>query len=176
MLEGVMVPGWNLVLGDSENWNLVATSRTAKSAGGKVAIEPADYQGQGDALKVEWKGKDMDGVLAFNGTAIDLSKFEGSGALVIQLKVNQKPDKDVTLGMDCGYPCSGAVSIGRNLSSLKKNEWAMLPIPLNCFSKEKVDLAKIDAPFKLKTKGKLTITIANIHLAKLTEGDKGCAE
>jgi beta-glucosidase len=77
--------------------------------------------------------------------------------------------------MDCGYPCGGKVPVGKNLKQLKRNEWDVLPIPLNCLTKEGLDLKKINGPFLMSTDGKLQIELGDVKLLKLAEGDKGCA-
>lgn len=51
----------------------------------------------------------------------------------------------------------------------------ILPIPLNCFAGDDFDLAKISSPFTLATDGKFTVSITNIRLEKLAEGEQGCA-
>jgi hypothetical protein len=114
--------------------------------------------------------------VAIYGSPIDLSNFENQGALVIDVKVLVKPDKDVTIGMDCGYPCGGKLHVRPNLADLKKDQWSSLPIPLNCFTKEGMDLKKTNGPFTISTNGKLSLEITNIRLQKLAEGDKGCAQ
>jgi Galactose-binding domain-like len=107
---------------------------------------------------------------------LDLSAFEHDVALVIDLKVDVMPDKGVTIGMDCGYPCRSELQVRKNITKLSKGEWSSLPIPLNCFSQAGADLKKINGPFVMSTDGKLTVEIANVRLQKLAEGDKGCAQ
>ncbi len=176
--EGKAVEGWGLQLGDPENWAMaVDASRKAKSASGKVSIEPADRVDKGDALKISWSPRNTNkGSVAVYGTPIDLSKFENEGALVFDMRLDMKPDKDVTFGMDCGYPCRSEMHVGKILKDLKKDEWTTVPIPLNCFTKEGLDIKKVNAPFVIGTDGKLGITIANVRLQKLPEGEKGCAK
>jgi hypothetical protein len=87
-----------------------------------------------------------------------------------------KPDKDVTFGMDCGYPCRSEMHVSAMLKDLKKDEWTTFPIPLNCFTKEGLDIKKINGPVVISTEGRLGLTITNIRLQKLPEGEKGCAK
>ena len=178
MSEGKTVGGWGIQLGDPENWSTsVDASRKGKSATGKVSIEPIDFQATGDALKLSWSPrKAVKGVFAISGAALDLSKFENEGAIVFDMKMDMKPDKDVTFGMDCGYPCRSEIQVSAMLKDLKKDEWTTFPIPLNCFTKEGLDIKKISGPVLISTEGKLGLTIVNIRLQKLPEGEKGCAK
>lgn len=177
LLDGQAVSGWNIVLGDPDNWSTSVKNRVGESASGKLSVEPANVKAEGDALKFTWSPKKkLKGVAALYGSPIDLSAFENDVALVIDLKVDVMPDKGVTIGMDCGYPCRSELNVRKNITKLSKGEWTSLPIPLNCFSKEGADLKKINGPFVMSTEGKFTVEIANIRLQKLAEGDKGCAQ
>lgn len=175
LVDGELVAGWGLQLGDPTNWSTSVSNRTGESASGKIKVEPSDRNAKGDALKVIWDGrKSVQGNLAIYGSPLDLSKLENDGALYIEIKVITPPSTNVTIGMDCGYPCGGKVSVGKNLKQLKRNEWDMLPIPLNCLTKEGLDLKKVNGPFLMSTDGKLQVELGNIKLLKLAEGDPGC--
>jgi len=176
--DGEAVSGWGIQLGDPENWATpVEANRKAKSASGKVSIEPVDRAERGDALQIFWSPrKNVKGVFAIYGSPLDLSKFENEAAIVFDMRLDMKPDKDVTFGMDCGYPCRSEVHASNILKDLKRDEWTTMPIPLNCFTKEGLDIKKINGPVVISTEGKLKITIANIRLQKLPEGEKGCAK
>jgi hypothetical protein len=176
--DGQAVTGWGIQLGDPENWaTSVDASRKAKSASGKVSIEPADRVGRGDALQISWSPrKDIKGVFSVYGGPLDLSKFENEGAIVFDMRLDIKPDKNVTFGMDCGYPCRSEMQVSKILKDLRKDEWTTMPIPLNCFTKEGLDIKKVNGPVVISTDGKLKMTIANVRLQKLPEGEKGCAK
>ena len=175
--DGQVITGWGIQLGDPSNWSTpVSADRTATSAGGKVAVEPATFKVAGDAIKITWAPRlPIKGSLAINGAAINLSKFENDGALVLDMKMDISPDKDVSIGMDCGYPCGGSVQIAKMLKKFKKDEWKTLPIPLNCFTKQGLDITKVNGPFTISTEGKLGLTITNVRLQKIPAGDTGCA-
>ncbi len=176
--NGQAVTGWGLQLGDPDNWSLpLESNRKGKSAGGKVVVEPVDFKASGDAIKIVWKSnKNSKGVFSIGGAPIDLSKFENEGALVFDIRLDTKPDKDVTIGMSCGYPCRGEMHVANILKDLPKDEWTSLPIPLNCFTKEGLDIKKVSGPFDINTEGKLGLSITNVRLQKLPEGEKGCVK
>jgi hypothetical protein len=140
-----------------------------------IKVEPSDRNAKGDALKATWDGKKSgQGNLAIYGSPLDLSNLENDGALYIEIKVITPPNANITIGMDCGYPCGGKVPVGKNLKQLKRNEWDVLPIPLNCLTKAGLDLKKVNGPLLISTDGKLQIELGNVKLLKLAEGDKGC--
>ena len=167
----------SIALGDPANWNINLSGREGKSAGGKVAVSPTDFQGTGDAIQIRWSPrKKVVGNLSLFGNSIDLSKFKDAASLTIDMRVDAKPDKDVRVGMSCGYPCQAELSINRMIKTMPKGEWFSLPLPLNCFQSDNFDLSKIVGPFSIVTDGKFTVSITNIRLEKLQEGEKGCAE
>lgn len=178
--NGQTTGNWSIQLGDPDNWSLpidASANRKAKSAAGKVSIEPVDRADKGDALQISWSPrKAIKGVFSVSGASIDLSKFENEGAIVFDMRMDMKPDKDVTFGMDCGYPCRSEMHVSKILKDLKKDEWTTVPIPLNCFTKEGLDIKKVTGPIVISTDGRLGITIANVRLQKLPEGEKGCAK
>lgn len=167
----------NISLGDPGNWNTSLPGREGKSASGKVEVAPIDFKATGDAIQIKWSPrKKVQGNFALYGNPIDLSKFKNTASLTIDMRVDVKPDKNVNIGLDCGYPCRADLSINRMIQKMPKGEWFSLPLPLNCFKSDNFDLSKINGPFSIATDGKFTVSITNIRLEKLPEGEKGCVE
>jgi hypothetical protein len=175
--EGKIVDGWSLSVGDPANWSTPVIDRKGKSASGKVAVEPSDFKVKNDALTITWNSRsDEKGTLAIYGADIDLSTAENTAALVIDMKIEVSPNKEVNIGMGCTYPCEGMVNMGKPLKKLEKDKWQSLPIPLNCLTKAGLDLKKINGPIIISTEGRMKLSITSIHLEKLQEGDASCAE
>ncbi|WP_018278011.1 putative glycoside hydrolase [Teredinibacter turnerae] len=173
--QGVGYRGFSV--SDPDNWGGVqAKDFAAVSKGKKVEMKPTDYKAKNDAIQVTWARKKTKGVVSLYGSDTDLSKYKDLTALAFDVKVDQKPSKDVQLGMDCGYPCRAEVSIARQLREFKKGEWSLFWMPLNCFKSDTFDLSKIKAPFMLSTEGKMELSIANIRLERLPKGFPGCNE
>lgn len=166
----------SIALGDPSNWNINLPGREGKSASGKLKVAPVDFKATGDAIQLTWAPRNkVVGSFSIYGNTIDLSKFKDTASLTIDMRVDVKPDKDVKIGLNCGYPCLADISINRMIKKMPKSEWFSLPLPLNCFSSDNFDLSKITGPFTIATEGKFTVSITNIRLEKLPEGDKGCA-
>ncbi len=174
---GEIVDGWSLQLGDPSNWSTPIIDRNGKSASGKVAVEPTEFNAKNDALKITWSPRsDEKGMFALYGSDIDLSTVENTAVLVLGLKVDVSPNKEVSIGMGCTYPCQGLVNMGKPLKKLEKNKWLSLPIPLNCLTKAGLDLKKVNGSIIISTEGKMTLSITSVHLEKLQAGDANCAE
>ncbi|WP_162926452.1 putative glycoside hydrolase [Teredinibacter purpureus] len=107
---------------------------------------------------------------------MNLSAVENAAAIVFDLKIDKTPSKAVSVGMDCGYPCRAEFEIGATLRKSPKKKWFSMPIPLNCFKSDDFDLSKISSPLSISTEGKMTLSIANIRIERLPEGEQGCAE
>jgi len=173
--NGKTVSGWVMQLGDPTNWSTQVQNSQGQSASGKVTVAPSDRNGKGDAIKVTWDGKiNGQGNFAIYGQPTDLSNLENDAALFIEIKVITPPKENITIGMDCGYPCGGKVPVQRNMKQLKRGEWDVLPIPLNCLTKEGLDLKKVNGPIVIGTTGKAEIELGEIRLLRLAEGDFGC--
>ncbi|RYZ80021.1 MAG: glucan-glucohydrolase, partial [Proteobacteria bacterium] len=175
--KGQLVSGWELSVGDNSNWYTPIKDRAGVSASGKISVLTTDFREQKDAIQFVWvKRKDTVGSVSISGAAIDLSAVEQSAGLVIDIKVDVAPDKDVSLGMSCGHPCQGQMQVGKLLKSLKKGEWMSLPIPISCFVKNGLDVKKISSPLTITTDGKLTLSVANVRVEKLNDDEKICNE
>jgi len=167
----------SISLGDPSNWSTSIQGREGKSAGGKISVAPTAFKGQGDAIQLTWAArKKVQGNFALYGNPIDLSKYKDAASLTIDMRIDVKPDKNVNIGLDCGYPCRADISINQMIKKMPKGEWFSLPLPLNCFKSDNFDLSKINGPFSISTEGKFTVSITNIRLEKLPAGDKGCVD
>ncbi|AQT60925.1 putative glycoside hydrolase [Cellvibrio sp. PSBB023] len=167
----------SIAVGDATNWYTPLQGREGQSAGGKVIVAPTNFKGKGDAIQITWASrKKLQGNFSLSGRPIDLSKFKDAASLTIDMRVDVKPDKNVTIGLDCGYPCRADLPINGLIKKMPKGEWFSLPLPLNCFKGDNFDLSKISGPFSIATDGKLTLSITNIRLEKLPDGEKGCVE
>lgn len=173
--KGELVSGWELSVGDPGKWYTPISDRTGKSASNKVSISPTDFRAHNDAIQLVWAPrKPISAYVSIAGAPLDLSSVEQSAGLVLDMKVDVAPDKDVALGMSCGDPCKGELHIGKLLKNLKAGEWMSLPIPLSCLVKQGVDIKKVTAPLLITTEGKLTLSITNVRIEKLHDDEKVC--
>lgn len=175
--KGQLVTGWGIQVGDPSNWSTVIQDRTGKSQSGKIAVAPAKFKEDGDAIQLTWSKRKKDvATLSIFGPTLNLASVKDNAQLAIDVRVDVRPDKAVTLGMGCTYPCKADVQIRDLLTEFPRGEWFTLPIPLNCLKGEEFDLSKISVPFTIGTDGKLTLTITNIRLERMGENEKGCVK
>lgn len=175
IVDGKVVSGWTAITGDPEKWWSPLTELKGQSVSGKLVLEPAQFKTPGDAFRLTWvPRKELHAQFSLGGNPIDLKAFENTGALVIAMRVLSSPDKAVNIAMRCGDKCEGKIDISKNVKKLKKEEWILLPIALNCFSMVGADLSKIATPFEISTDGKLSIEISSVRLERLGPDEKGC--
>lgn len=176
LVKGELI-GRSISLGDPVNWSTGLQGREGKSASGKVEVTPTNFKAEGDAIQIQWAPrKKIQGNFSLYGNPIDLSKFKDTASLTIDMRVDVRPDKNVNVSLDCGYPCRAELPINGLIKKIPKGEWFSLPLPLNCFKSDNFDLSKINGPFGMATDGKFTVSITNIRLENLPEGEKGCVE
>lgn len=175
--NGEILGNRNFNVSDPDNYTGVnAVNLSAKSSGGKVTMKPDTYRQEGDAIRVTWARKKENGKISLSGPDTDLTIAQNVAALTMELRINRMSKKDVKIGLDCHYPCGAELSIGKQLRKSPKKEWFTFPIPLNCFQGKDFDISKISGPFSISTTGKMDISIANIRLERLPEGETGCAQ
>lgn len=162
-------------LGDPKNWSVSVTGRQGQSADKKISVTPTDYKETGDALQLTWSKKSIQGNFSIYGSPIDISKFKDSAYITIDMRIDQKPEKNVKVRIDCGYPCGAEVNINHMIKKIPKGQWFSLPIPLNCFKSDTFDLAKVASPFSISTDGRFAMSVTNVRLEKMPADDKGCA-
>lgn len=175
MLKGQPIER-SISLGDPKNWSVQIQNRTGHSADKKIAIAPTNYKEADDAIQLSWNKKNIQGNFAIYGAAIDLSKFKDVAYITLDIRMDQKPEKIVKIGMDCGYPCRAEMTLNGLIKKMPKGEWFSLPIPLNCFKADNFDLSKITSPITLSTDGRFSLSITNIRLEKMPADDKGCID
>lgn len=175
-MSGLTIGKREFQLGDPEKWNTKLKNMSAESTSGKIKAQPEDYQGRNDALHLTWSKNEIQGQLALYGPAVDLSAFKDIAALTMDMKIARKPTAQVTVGMDCGPSCRAETPVDKQLKKEKINKWFAFSIPLNCFKNDGFDFSKISGPFLISTSGVLELSIANIRLVRLPEGEEGCVD
>jgi len=156
---------WTLVLLDHVNNMLPVT--TSRGELGAVVVSSEDKQVQEDTRRLQFNGTAKATVLLGSTTRTDFSAYaESKGALVFDVKVNAKPNADVTLGMSCGSDCVGEIAITDQLTAATPGEWTSVSVALECLAKKRVKMDMVLAPFVLSTIGSLDISVYNVRIEK----------
>lgn len=167
--DGVFFSGeahqpYSLYLGDEKGWEVPVAAVPLESYAGRVSVEEAEPPG---AKRFTWIGRGDAQVYLKTPEPQDLSEYLASdAALVIQLRVDAKPRRAVTLRMGCGYPCAANADITQLLKRLPENEWLRVAIDLKCFVDLGARLERVETPFLLLTGGRLSVSIADVRLIR----------
>jgi hypothetical protein len=175
-IGGKVIGPRTFVLGDPANWGIELIDLSGHTANKKVKVQPEDYRSKNDALHIVWSKAKMNGQIALYGTPINLSAVRDQVTLVFDVKVERKPTSDVTVAMDCEYPCRGTFNAANVLRKFPKGEWRYFSLPLTCIRGNNFDLSKINGVFLMATEGAMELSIANIRLERLSEGERGCVD
>jgi beta-glucosidase len=160
---GHVVAPWSIYVGDQRAQVRLTTAQQTSPAGTiAVAMDGGD-------IHATWSGK-AEGAWWIGDTQTNLSPAARAGkALSVTYRVDQAPTKNMLLGLDCGDGCAGWLDATPILKAAPRGAWTTLRIPLSCFAAYGAALARVDAPFVLKTDGSSALTIRNISLS----GDAG---
>lgn len=172
--NGLTLGGRVFSVGDEDGWVVQLDGLKGQSKTGKVTASATQFQKPNDAIRIQTSSKQTLGQVALYGPPTNLGALKDMVELSFMVKVDRKPDADVLLMMDCSWPCRGEVSIGGVLRDLEKGQWTEVSTPLNCFTGKDFNLFKINGVFLLSTRARMDISVANIRLKKLAEGEAGC--
>ncbi|WP_394174807.1 putative glycoside hydrolase [Thalassotalea litorea] len=162
-------------------------NQSGKTAKGSLKAQKATRNVEGDAVRLTWKpkgvknewGTEDKNVMTANiintQRFANLLPYQDRGVLLIDIKVNNAPNKNVDFTMECNWDwqCRSSFPLKNALKRLPKGEWAMLPIPLSCFKRADFDLSKVTSPFMLYTGGKMDLEINNVRVVQ-TENPLSC--
>lgn len=170
-------PGdWQWVLADPGNWWMPLAGNEGVSGTGKLTMAAAESPKFPGAIRLVWsKGKDGDrGDAVITGRTVDLSPYQDRAELMLALKLETHSARHVYVKMLCGDKCEGQVAIHHHLKKMKQNEWFALPIPLDCFVEQGVNLKNITSPFLISTTGEMVLDVAEVSLRPMAKGEEGC--
>ena len=139
------------------------------SEGGQLRVRRTSIITQEDSLRLvfEGDGSSLSQWYWQAKQARDFTDLLGQESLLkLTVAVNAYPSTDVSLRMDCGYPCSAALPLENVLKKLPLGVLTELAIPLRCFSVQGLSIAKIDTPALIATTGTLDLSISSVKIGK----------
>ncbi|MBL0922812.1 MAG: hypothetical protein IBJ10_11890 [Phycisphaerales bacterium] len=81
-----------------------------------ITARGADRNAQEDSVRIVWTGRGAATAAIVEDEPVDLTRQSNAGlVLAIDLRVDAAPSRPVTLGMECGPDCAGAVAIEGDL-------------------------------------------------------------
>jgi beta-glucosidase len=151
--RGALPPGWSF------------------AASNGVTIRAIDRRGQEDTRLFTFGGAGAQSVRLAAAQPLDIAREANAQlSLLVDYSVRAGPTGPVRLAMD-----NGSVPITDALRSAPKGEWRTLTVPLSCFAKAGVDMAKVSTPLVLSTSGKLTIAVSDIRIASAAVPQERCS-
>jgi beta-glucosidase len=161
IFEAGKASDFQMFLGDKKNWRLEVDSLETMSANKSVRFE---WDEAAHAHTVSWKGRG-EGQFYLSSKSQDLSAYDSANAaLIMVIRVNQAPKKQVVLRMACVYPCAGNADLTQLFKAIPSGQWLKVSIDLACFSTRGLNIKQVDTPFLLLTSGKFSLSINDIRL------------
>ena len=99
------------------------------------------------------------------GNPIDIQReSNGQLSLVFDYRVDAAPQSSVSLGVQCGTGCSGAMPIEEQLRKAPRGQWQQLKVLLQCFEKRGANMRSVSGPLAITSNGSLKLSIGDVHL------------
>ena len=163
---------WQLYLGNELDWAVASGPRGGSTLDDQLTVSVIDYQVQEDARRIRWSGDEgrPSQVYFRSDTAINLTDMaHNGGVLLMELRLGEIPEGEVTLRMDCTWPCSGAIDVTEPLNGLEVNEWHRLAVSLDCFKAAGTNLGRVDVPFLVSTSGRFSMDLAEVTISEVAD-------
>lgn len=158
---------WQTFIGDEMAWETDVQGSQASTMLGELQIRTFDRRKQEDSIELMWSGTgDSASQVYWRSAEVrDLSSITSRGGyLVLDMQVVELPQSDVTLRVDCDYPCSGEIDLTATLAGAPTKQWQVYAIPLSCFAEKGADLTKVSSPAVVTTNAAMTLRISEIAL------------
>ncbi len=163
---------WELVLSDRSERSRTVTGSSASLPA--IELTSVDRQVQEDSRRVRWIGTGKAEVALRSEGRVDLTGYEESGVLRVNVRVSSPPTSNVVLGMGCGQDCKGEVDIGPWLAQVEPNEWHTLTVEMSCLTARGLDAAMVLSPFYIATQGELQLSFHDIRLEVAEDAEGMC--
>jgi beta-glucosidase len=156
--------GWSLTVQEGSGPAQALTNAIGASASGALSVVAVDHKAQEDARMATWSGQSP-ATLAIQGSPIDIQReSNGQLSLVFDYRVDAAPQTSVSLGVQCGTDCSGAMPIEEQLRNAPQGQWQQMKVLLQCFEKRGANMRSVSVPLALTSSGSLKLSIGNVHL------------
>lgn len=159
---GVSEP-YRFFLGTPANWAAVIPQNgRGQTNAGPINVEPVKVNGK-DGLRVNWTGG-IGQIYAQSKTAADqLDYLDAGGALVFDAVVHSAPEDQVTMRVDCRYPCMGVVDVTEMYRKAPIDTPFTVKIPLACFEATGTRFTAVNTPFLIFTTKKFSMSLADVR-------------
>lgn len=161
LLENAIRAPWSMSIGTMQE-QIPVTS--AVMTAGPVQMRTMDRFVQEDARSLRFDGSAPGQVRIGAPFPQDLRSYlQRSGALSMDVLIQQKPVAAVTLSMDCGPDCNAGVDITEQLQTMPSDKWQTLSVDLACFQGAQ-SLAGVFNPLILTSAGAAGLSVSKIYI------------
>ena len=152
-----------LFLGTPTNWAYVVPKKGKGSLDvGQIKIEPTTVDGE-EGIKVVWTGG-IGQIYSQSKRSKDrLDYIDAQGAMVFDAVVHQPPQDQVTMRIDCRYPCMGVVDMTDFYKQAPIDKKVTVKIPLSCFEATGTSFTGVNTPWLIFTTKPFALSLANIR-------------
>ena len=172
---GIPSASWSLQVTDGASDITRVTTLPVTALAGRATVTAVDHVRQESARRFTLTGGGVQVVELSTHAPIDLTReSNGDVMLVATLRIDTTPGGPVALVARCGTGCAGQVA-APDLARLPVDQWRRYGIPLKCFARAGANMAKIDAPFQLKTASAMTFSLARLALGTDADVVATCA-
>ena len=170
------VASGELYIGDDMNYEVPVGPRGAATQRGGLQVSVIDHRVQEDSLRLTWQAPTLEPkegadrasqIYWFYDSPKDFaSQSRVGGVIEFEWRLMAAPTAPVTLRMDCGYPCVGALDITGLLKSKPQQEWYRVALPLECFATAGTKMEAVTAPAVITTAGEMTLDLTEAVISE----------
>lgn len=168
---------YTFYLGAPDNWGVpLAAAGVSSLDVGSIAAAPARV-GDVPGVRVVWRGGIGQAYIQSRST-VDLSSFR-NGVLVFDAIVHRRPEGQLTIRMDCQFPCVGVVDATAHFRRLPVETLQTVRIPMACLVATGLKPTAVNTPWLLYTPKPFALSIANVRMESedgSSDGTVKCAK
>ena len=139
----------------SDGWTMPAVSG--------ITVQTIDRKAQEDARRLTWTAPAQFRIAP--PKPLDIAReSNGEISVVVQFRVDAAPTGQVTVSMIDAAGKTATVSIAKTLIAAKAGEWDSLVVPLQCFAKQGLDMARIETPLVIDAAAPFAISVSDVRL------------
>jgi beta-glucosidase len=162
--RGMPTASWSLTIGDGASDNTRVTTIPATMLGGRATVTATDHLVQEGARKFAISGTGTTVVQLSTTAPIDLTReANGDVRLLVTIRRDSATSAPVDIGAGCGTGCGGMV-YAPQLAALPMGKWQTIGVSLKCLAAQGANMARIDAPLRIVTKGSISFSLARVAL------------
>jgi beta-glucosidase len=163
ILVGAPVTPWRLLLKSGDE--IVDVSSSTHEFGA-IKYRTEDKVVQEDARQFNFNGSEKASAEIVTSFAEDtIAYVQANGVISFDIKLNEALTSNVALAMTCSGSCGARIDLAEIVDNTIENKWQSVSVDLGCFADKGVDFARLTSPFSLHSKGKASISVANIQFA-----------